>query len=89
MYDIYYGNPGLIPKVQATPADENFSLPWTLDEERGDATVEDICDLIVDYMNNDVMVCLLPVLVPLSSPFSAIYRASWRTGTSSLPINQR
>jgi len=25
------------------------------DEERGDATVEDICDFIVEYINSDVM----------------------------------
>ena len=69
MYDIYFANPGLIPIVQTAPADENFSTPWTLGEERGDATVEDICDFIVEYMNNDVMVCLLPRLIPLSSLF--------------------
>ena len=69
MYDIYYANPGLIPTVQTAPADEDFSTPWTLDEDRGDATVEDICNYIVEFMNNDLMVCLLPVLVPLNSLF--------------------
>jgi hypothetical protein len=67
MYDIYLANPGLIPTVQAAPADETINAPWTLPEGRGDATVEDICDLIVEYINSDVMVCLLPMLVPLSS----------------------
>ena len=67
MYDIYYANPDLIPRIQTGPADENINAPWTLHEERGDATVEDICDFIVEYINSDVMVCLLPVLVPLSS----------------------
>jgi RNA-dependent RNA polymerase len=62
-YDIYYGNPGLIPQLQTGPAEENKSDPWTLDDEHGDATVEDICDFIVEYINSDVMVCLL-------SPFS-------------------
>jgi hypothetical protein len=60
------------------------STPRTLDKDRGDVTVEDICDFIVEYINSDVMVCLrlCPVLVPLSSFLPAIYRASWRTGTS-------
>jgi hypothetical protein len=61
--------------------DVGESTPRTLDK---DATVEDICDFIVEYINSDVMVCLRlrPVLVPLSSFLPAIYRASWRTGTS-------
>jgi hypothetical protein len=60
------------------------STPRTLDKDRGDVTVEDICDFIVEYINSDVMVCLrlCPVLVLLSSFFPAAYRASWRTGTS-------
>jgi hypothetical protein len=72
-YDIYYAsqglNQGLIPQVQTAPAEENTSAPWTLDERRGDATVEDICDFIVEYINSDVMVCLFPMLVSLSSLF--------------------
>jgi hypothetical protein len=57
------------------------STPRTLDK---DATVEDICDFIVEYINSDVMVCLrlFSVLVPVSSFLSAIYRVSWRIGTS-------
>ena len=74
-YDIYYAGPGsnqdvnqgLIPQVETAPADEYKSDPWTLDPERGDATVEDICDFIVEYINSDVLVCLCPALVPLSS----------------------
>jgi hypothetical protein len=64
--------------------EENESTPWTLDEDRGDATVEDICDFIVEYINSDVMVCfcLCPVLAPLSSLLLAMYRVSCRTGTS-------
>jgi hypothetical protein len=68
-YDIYYANQGLIPQVKTDPANENKSEPWTLDEKRGDATVEDICDFIVEYINSDVMVCLRPVLVPTISIF--------------------
>ena len=56
-YDIYFANPNLNPEVRTDPADENFSTPWMLGEERGDATVEDICDFIVEYINSDVMVC--------------------------------
>jgi len=59
--------------------DENESTPWTLDKDREDATVEDICDFIVEYINSDVMVRLrfCPVLVPSLSSFPpAIYRAS-------------
>jgi hypothetical protein len=68
-YDIYFANPGLIPKIQAAPADETINAPWMLHEGRddSDATVEDICDFIVEYINSDVTVCLLAVLVPLSS----------------------
>jgi RNA-dependent RNA polymerase len=54
-YDIYHANQGLIPQVHTAAADENKSDPWTLDENRGDATVEDICDFIVKYINSDVM----------------------------------
>ena len=66
-YDIYFANPGLIPTIQTAPADENINAPWTLHEERDDATVEDICDFIVEYINSDVMVRLLPVLLSLNS----------------------
>jgi len=38
------------------PADYLPSTPWTLEESREDATVEDICDFIVEYINNDVIV---------------------------------
>jgi RNA-dependent RNA polymerase len=69
-YDIYHANQGLIPQVHTAAADENKSDPWTLDENRGDATVEDICDFIVKYINSDVMVCLRPVLGVSSSSLS-------------------
>jgi hypothetical protein len=59
-YDIYYANPGLLPSVQTDPADEQASDPWTLEEGREDATVEDICDFIVEYINSDVMVGSAP-----------------------------
>ena len=68
-YDVYYGNPGLIPQLQTDPMEANQSDPWTLDDEHGDATIEDICDFIVEYINSDVMVCLrfLPVSLTVIS----------------------
>ena len=83
-YDVYYENSGLIPHVQTDPMEENKSTPWTLDEDRGDVTVEDICDFIVEYINSDVKVCLrlCLVIVTLRSFLPPIYRVSCRTGTS-------
>jgi hypothetical protein len=53
----------LLPTIRTEPAEPNPSDPWTLDDDRGDATVEDICDFIVEYINSDVMVCSHPVVV--------------------------
>ena len=55
-YDVYFGNQALIPSRNSPPADYPPAEVWTLDESRGDATVEDICDFIVKYINSDVMV---------------------------------
>jgi RNA-dependent RNA polymerase len=65
-YDIYYGkeNPGLLPTVHADPAEYDSSDPWTLDDDHGDATVEDICDFIINYIQSDVMVCSVSCLYP-------------------------
>jgi hypothetical protein len=38
------------------PADYLPSPLWTLEEGREDATVDDICDFIVEYINSDVLV---------------------------------
>ncbi len=44
-YDAHYDNPSLIPQVQTAPMEENESAPyWELDNDRGDTTVEDICE---------------------------------------------
>jgi len=59
-YDVYYENQGLIPQLQIDPMEDSESTPWTLPEDHGDATVEDICDFIVEYINSDVMVRLSP-----------------------------
>jgi hypothetical protein len=62
-YDVYYDNPGLIPQLHWPPMEAGESTPRTLDKDRGDATVEDICDFIVEYINSDVMVCFRLCLV--------------------------
>ncbi|KAH8995459.1 RdRP-domain-containing protein [Lactarius akahatsu] len=54
-YDIYIGNPTLLPTIQADPADESKSNVWTLEEGEPDATIDDICKFIVQYINSDVM----------------------------------
>lgn len=80
-YDVYFGNPGLIPQLQTDPMDTIPSNTWTLDDEHGDATIEDICDFIVEYINSDVMVCLRFFLVFLTvSSFSLRF-----TGPSGRP----
>ena len=61
-YDIYHHNPGLLPRVHTEPADYPPGTTRTLDDDHGDATVEDICDFIVEYINSDVMVCFQPCL---------------------------
>ena len=57
-YDIYYSNPNLLPSHNAQPAEYPPGEVWRLNDRRGDATVDDICDFIVDYMNSDVTVRL-------------------------------
>ncbi|KAI0306233.1 RNA dependent RNA polymerase-domain-containing protein [Multifurca ochricompacta] len=54
-YDIYIGNPALLPTIQAPSASYPPGEIRMLDKDRGDATVEDICDFIVEYINSDVM----------------------------------
>lgn len=54
-YDIYYANPDLLTSRPAQPAEYPPGEVWTLNERRGDATVDDICDFIVEFINSDVM----------------------------------
>ncbi|KAH9066241.1 RNA dependent RNA polymerase-domain-containing protein [Lactarius vividus] len=54
-FDIYYANPDLLPSFIAPPAEYPSGEVWTLNERRGDATVEDICDFIVEFISSDVM----------------------------------
>ena len=63
-YDIYYANPELLTSRPAQPAEYPPGEVWTLSERRGDATVDDICDFIVEFINSDVMVCLNSNRVP-------------------------
>ena len=58
-YDIYHANPALFPTIQADPAPISTSSVWSLADNEPDATVDDICKFIVEYMNSDVMVCPL------------------------------
>jgi hypothetical protein len=58
-YDIYYANPALLPTIQADPAPMSMSSVWTLTDNEPDATVDDICKFIVEYIKSDVMVCPL------------------------------
>ena len=55
-YDIYYANPKLLPNLQAEPVAYEADTVRTLEEGRSDATLDDICDYIVEYINSDVMV---------------------------------
>ncbi|KAI0253582.1 RNA dependent RNA polymerase-domain-containing protein [Lactifluus subvellereus] len=54
-YDVYYENPALLPPLKARPAEYPPGEVWTLAKGRRDATVDDICDFIVEYINSDVM----------------------------------
>ena len=69
-YDIYYANPNLLPPRKAQPAEYPPGEVWRLNDRRGDATVEDICEFIVEFINSDVMVRLtsygMVVVVPIS-----------------------
>ncbi|KAF8267893.1 RdRP-domain-containing protein [Lactarius quietus] len=58
-YDIYFANPALLPTIQAEPA--RFSDPnvFTLNEGEPDATVDDICKFIVEFIQSDIMGMLL------------------------------
>jgi hypothetical protein len=88
-YDIYYQNPALLPSIQTRPADYPPGEVWTLEEGR-EATIEDVCQFIVEFINSDVMVrvyiplCLLP-----DSVRYIVYRVYWHSGTWSSQINQR
>lgn len=52
-YNIYFRNSALLPTVLTAPANCPPSRVWTLDEGRGDATVDDIRNFIVEFMISD------------------------------------
>ena len=60
--------------------EEDESMPWALNEDRGNAAVE-VCNFIGEYINSDVdgVSLSLLVLAPLSSFPPETYRASWWT----------
>lgn len=68
-YDIYYAhaNPDLLTSRPAPPAEYPPGEVWTLSERRGDATVDDICDFIVEFINSDVMVRANSTIVSISN----------------------
>ena len=55
-YDIYFANPALLPTIQHEPAPLSEPNVWTLEDGEPDATVDHICQFIVEYINSDVMV---------------------------------
>src|SRR6266851_106260 len=79
-YNIYFRNSALLPTVLAAPANCPPSGVWTLDEGRGDATVDDIRNFIVEFMISDASVCHAPSDTPLRT-----YTFMSRTGPTSRP----
>ncbi|KAI0263469.1 RNA dependent RNA polymerase-domain-containing protein [Gloeopeniophorella convolvens] len=54
-FDIYWNNPQLLPTDYADAAEYPPGQVRRLPDDRPDATVDDICDFIVEYINSDVM----------------------------------
>jgi hypothetical protein len=90
-YDIYIANPALLPTIHQDPAPISESSVLRLEEGEPDATVDDICKFIVEYINSDVMVRSLLGLHTLTEAhtFFANHRACYRTGTSPSRISRR
>lgn len=59
MFDILIDNPSLMSTIHCEPADYTGAGTYTLDRE---ATVEDICDFVVEYINSDVLVSYIQQL---------------------------
>jgi RNA-dependent RNA polymerase len=51
----------LLPSIQTRPADYLPGEVWTLEDDR-EATIEDVCQFIVEYINSDVMVRIYIVI---------------------------
>jgi hypothetical protein len=56
VYNIYFGNPALLPTIRAAPASYPPSKVRTLDEGRDDATIDNIRDFVVEFMFSDVLI---------------------------------
>jgi len=79
----------LLPTIRAAPANYPPSEVRMLDEGRGDVTIDDVRDFVVEFMISDSAVrrapsdTLLRILI-----FHVIDRARWQTATLSPPISQ-
>jgi hypothetical protein len=88
-YDIYYKNPALLPTIHTEPAEHPPGDVWTLEDGR-EATIEDVCQFIIEFINSDVMVRIYIQICFLSNALRyTAYRAYWPIGTWSSQINQR
>ncbi|KAI0029220.1 RdRP-domain-containing protein [Vararia minispora EC-137] len=54
VFDIYIGNPELLPVMVEQAATYDSVTPYQLPDGRT-ATIEDICDFVVEYINSDVL----------------------------------
>ena len=89
-YNIYFGNSALLPTIRAAPANYPPSEVWMLDEGRGDVTIDDVRDFVVEFMISDSAVRRTPSDRSLRTLiFYVIDRARWRTATLSSQISQR
>jgi len=52
-YNIFFGNSALLPTIRAAPANHPPSELWLLDEGRGDVTIDDVRDFVVEFMISD------------------------------------
>ena len=81
-YNIYFGNSALLPTIRAAPADYPPSEVWVLDEGRGDVTIDDVRDFVVEFMISDSVVCRAPSDTSLRTLIIYdIGRARWQTAT--------
>jgi hypothetical protein len=65
----------LLPSIHWEPADYPAGEYWTLEDGRT-ATIEDVCQFIVDYINSDVMVRVyIQICLLLNAARYAAYRA--------------
>ena len=80
VYDIYYKQPGLNPTTHIQAAEYPSVQAYTLPDGRT-ATIEDICDFIVEYINSDVLVCYFFRRRSRFNDRHVFCRAFWQTDT--------